>query len=54
MKLSGYYSLMLSVGLAGKPKSDNNPEKRIQTLVRANNYRICMMEVFNFFISELT
>lgn len=32
MKLSGYYSLMLSVGLAGKPKSDNNPEKRIQTL----------------------
>jgi len=32
MKVFGYYSVMMSVGSAGKPKSDNDPMKRIRTL----------------------
>lgn len=32
MKVVGYYALVVTVGVAGKPKSDNNPIKRIETL----------------------
>lgn len=32
MNLFGYYSLLMSVGINGAPKSDSDPVKRIQTL----------------------
>ena len=48
MNLFGYYSLLMSVGINGAPKSDSDPVKRIQTLVS-----LFWLKLINTFVENL-